>query len=92
VREFGTENAKKIKLRMAVLVAANCLEDVPTHVPERRHQLTGNREGQFAVDLKHPFRLVFEPNHNPLPLGRDGGLDLRRVSAVSILEIEDYHG
>jgi len=92
LREYGTENAKRIKQRMAVLAAANSLEDVPAHPPERRHELSGNRKGQFAVDLKQPQRLVFEPNHNPLPRKPDGGLDLKKISAVTIIEVEDYHG
>lgn len=92
VREYGTENAKRIRLRMAVLVAANSLDEVPTHPPERRHELSGDRRGQFAVDLKHPQRLIIEPNHNPLPRKAEGGLDLRKISAITIVGVEDYHG
>lgn len=91
VREYDSENAKKIKQRMAVLMAATCLEEVPSHPPERKHELSGNRKNQFAVDLKHPQRLIFKPNHNPLPRRADGGLDLKRISAVTIIEVEDYH-
>ena len=91
VREYGPENARLIKLRMAVLNAATCLEEVPYRRPERRHELGGNREGQFAVDLKHPKRLVFEPNHNPLPRKTDGGLDLKGIRAITIVGVEDYH-
>lgn len=58
VREYGPENAKRIKLRMAILTAATCLEEVPPRPPERRHELRGNRKGQFAVDIKHPKRLI----------------------------------
>lgn len=90
-REYGPENGKKIKLRMAVMTAATCLEEV-SHCPsERRHELSGNRKGQFAVDLKHPKRLIFEPNHNPLPWKADGGLDLKKVTAITIVGVEDYH-
>ncbi len=91
VQEYGPENAKKVKLRMAVLTAATCLEEVPYHPPERRHELSGNRKGQFAVDLKHPKRLVFEPNHNPLPCKTDGSLDLKEITAIKIIGVEDYH-
>jgi len=90
-REYGFENAKKVKLRMAVLTTATCLEEVPHRPPERRHELTGSRKGQFAVDLKHPKRLIFEPNHNPLPYKADGGLDLKKIMAITIIEVEDYH-
>ncbi|MDO8636221.1 MAG: killer suppression protein [Dehalococcoidia bacterium] len=91
VREYGSENAKKIKLRMAVLTAATCLEEVSHRPPERRHELNSNRKGQFAVDLKHPQRLIFEANHKPLPRKIDGGLDLKKVTAIIIVEVEDYH-
>lgn len=91
VREYGSENARLIKRRMAVLVAVSCLDEVPYRPPERRHELTENRKGQFTVDLKHPYRLIFEPNHSPLPRKTDGGLDLRRITAVTIIEVEDYH-
>ncbi len=83
--------ARVIKRRMAVLRNAPNLSRVPTTPPMRLHQLTGDRLGQFAVDLSHPRRLVFEPNQDPLPMGDTGGLDRRRVTAILILEVVDYH-
>ena len=76
---------------MAVLKNAPNLSDVPATPPMRLHQLTGNREGQFAVDLAHPYRLIFAPNHKPLPTKEDGGLDRGKVTAIVILEVVDYH-
>ena len=55
------------------------------------HQLKGNRDEQFAVDLVHPYRLVFEPNHDPLPRKEDGGINLEQVTAIKIMEVVDYH-
>lgn len=77
--------------RMAVLDVASNLALVPTTPPERMHQLTGNLNEQFAVDLIHPFRLIFEPNHEPLPRRDDGGIDRQRVEAITILGVKDYH-
>ncbi len=77
--------------RMAVLKNASNLSSVPTTPPERLHQLTGNRELQFAVDLSQPHRLVFVPNHEPMPAREDGGLDRDRITAIVILEVVDYH-
>ena len=85
------EQATKIRVRMAVLKAARCLAAVPVQKPDRRHQLTGDRKGTFAVDLKHPFRLVFEPADEPVPRKKDGGIDLDKVFSVRILQVEDYH-
>jgi proteic killer suppression protein len=91
IREFGAKLGKAIMKRLAFLEAANCLEDVPIARPYRRHQLSQNRKGQFAVDLEHPYRLIFKPNHNPIPVKADGGLDLKKITAITILEMEDYH-
>ncbi|MCK5268901.1 MAG: killer suppression protein [Spirochaetes bacterium] len=90
-REYGKEQAGIIQLRMSVLRAAPTLLHVPILKPDRRHQLEGNRIGQFAVDLKHPFRILFEPNHDPIPKKSDGGFDLDRITAIKIIGVEDYH-
>lgn len=83
--------ARVIMMRMAVLGAARNLELVPTTPPERRHQLVGDRHEQFAVDLVHPYRLVLEANHEPVPRRDDGGIDTEQVTAITILDVVDYH-
>lgn len=80
-----------VKLRVEMLTDASNLAKVPTDPPVRRHQLSGNRKGQFAVDLTKSHRLVLEPNHDPVPLKADGGIDLAKVEAITILEVVNYH-
>lgn len=77
--------------RLAVLKNAQTLSLVPTTRPERRHQLTGGRGGQYAVGLVHPYRLIFVPRHKPFPRRTDGGIDADRVTAITIIEVVDYH-
>lgn len=77
--------------RMVVLNAAPSLKDVSHQRPERRHELTGSRSGEFAVDLEHPYRLVFRPAMDPVPKLEDGGINLASVTAIEILSVEDYH-
>ncbi len=91
VKEYGKENGRIIMRRMVVLKAARNLEQIPHKKPERRHELSGKRKGEFAVDLKHPFRLVFRSNHDPIPLKEDGGIALRLVTSIEIIQVEDYH-
>lgn len=74
-----------------MLANADTLVMVPHTPPERLHQLVGGRENQFAIDLVHPYRLVFEPDHDPIPLKDDGGIDLTRVTAITVLDVVDYH-
>ena len=83
--------ARVIMMRMAVLRAARNLGLVPSTPPDRRHQLVGDRDEQFAVDLVHPYRLVFEANHEPLPRKYDGGVDTEQVTAITVLDVVDYH-
>lgn len=91
----GSSRAKKIRRRMKALKAAKSLKDFwpPKSGPERCHELTaGQRSGQLSMDLDHPYRLIFIPDHDPVPMLKDGGLDWSQVTAVIILGVEDTHG
>ena len=90
-KTYGARMARVIMVRMAVLRAARSLALVPTTRPDRRHQLSGDRDEQFAVDLVQPYRLVFEANHEPVPREEDGGIDTGQVTAITILDVVDYH-
>jgi len=91
VREYGQRMARTIMMRMGVLKGARNLTQVPTTRPPRRHQLSQDRDEQFAVDLDHPYRLVFKPDHDPIPRKTDGGIDIDSVTAIEILGVIDYH-
>ena len=90
-KTYGARMARVIMMRMAVLRGARNLGLVPTTPPDRRHQLSADRDEQFAVDLVHPYRLVFAANHEPVPRRDDGGIDAEQVTAITILEVVDYH-
>jgi proteic killer suppression protein len=94
VRIHGMPRAKKLKLVLAKLWAAPNLAVFapPMSPPHRVHELTGNLQGQLSIDLDDPYRLLFLPNHNPLPLRTEGGLAWSKVTAIKIVGIEDTHG
>lgn len=73
------------------LSAADCLDDISKLPGARCHPLTGNRNGQFSVDLDHPYRLIFIPANDPIPLGKDGGMEWKKITEVEIVEIADTH-
>ncbi len=85
------KNARRLKLRLAELRAAVTLQDICRTPPARCHELTGDRKGQLSVDLQYPYRLIFKPDHSPLPRKADGGLDLDRVTKVIVIEVVDTH-
>jgi proteic killer suppression protein len=92
VRAWGSLNARKLRQRLAELQATESLEGMRKLPAARCHPLKGDRVGQFAVNLAHPYRLVFEPANNPVPKKNDGGIDLEKITAITILFVEDYHG
>ena len=91
VRALGPKRGNKLMQRMNELAAFNCLADVPKFPPARCHQLGDNRKGQFSVDLEHPYRLIFVPDHNPIPELEDGGINLQEITKIKIIEIVDTH-
>lgn len=90
-KAYGERMAKTVRKRLAVLKHARTLSQVPTTQLGRCHQLKGRRNEQYAVDLVHPARLVFEPNHKPFPRKADGGIDTDQVTVITIIEVIDYH-
>ena len=78
MKKYGAEMAAKIQSRIDIIRAADSVEMLIRFKLGRCHPLTSDRKGQYAMDLTHPYRLVFEK--------RNG-----KLVAVEILEIVDYH-
>ncbi len=90
-KELGDTMARKLQQRLMELSAADTLADISHLPPPRCHELTGNRAGQFSVDLVHPYRLLFIPADEPLPVLDGGGVDRSRVTEIEIVAIADTH-
>ena len=74
-RSYGRD---KIHQRIDEIGAADTVEMMIQFHIGRCHPLMQNRKGQYAVDLVHPYRLVFEKNGD-------------EIQVANILEIVDYH-
>ena len=90
-RRYGYRMARKISGHIAILRSLPCLAEVPAERPYRCHQLKADRDEQFAIDLVHPFRLVFEVDDDPIPRDKFGVIDRVRVTAIKNIEVIDYH-
>jgi proteic killer suppression protein len=90
VKRYGPNNQKKLFQRLSEIDAADNLEILCKIPAARCHPLTGKLKGLWAVDLVHPFRLLFR-------LVKSDGTDIekrrsfRMVVAVMIWDIKDYH-
>lgn len=90
-KKWGVKTAKKLMQRFTQFDAASSLAVIAKLPGARLHLLEGDRKGQFAVDAGGAQRLVFKPNHNPIPKKGDGSLDLSGVTSVAVLDVVDYH-
>jgi len=92
-KEYGNR-AKKISRLLQWLSAATTLTHFRQLAPlVRLHQLTENRDEQFAVDVTKNYRMTFVVNNEPVPRKADGGLEIDAVTAIQIVNLcEDYHG
>lgn len=89
-KAFG-QLARRIDQRMEDLKAADTLEGMRLIPGARCHELSGKRKGELAVDVSGNYRLIFKPDHDPLPEKEDGVLNWEEVTAIRILEVDDYH-
>ena len=77
-RTYGREMADKIHQRIDEITAADTVEMMIHFHIGRCHPLSQNRKGQYAVDLVHPNRLVFEKKGD-------------EIQIANVLEIVEYH-
>ena len=68
----------KIQQRIDELTAADLVEMMIQYYVGRCHSLTGNRAGQYALDLVQPYRLIFTKIGN-------------EIQIAEVQEIVDYH-
>jgi len=90
VKKYGPVCARKLRARLSDLEAAESLKQMYS-LPGRLHPLTENLKGVYSLDLEHPLRLLFEPDHDPPLLLEDGGIDEQAVTAIRIVAIADTH-
>jgi proteic killer suppression protein len=87
-KDFGPAIGNTLTQRVVELAAATSLMDIRAIPSARLHRLRGARSEEYAVDLVHPYRLVFRP------VLEDGVAihALNRINIVRIEEVTDYHG
>ncbi|WP_031441898.1 type II toxin-antitoxin system RelE/ParE family toxin [Arenibacter algicola] len=89
-RSYG-QLARKINQRLNDLKSAETLSIMRLLPAAHCHELSGIYKGELAVNISPNYRLIFEPNHDPIPEKEDGGLDWESVTKIQINRIEDYH-
>jgi proteic killer suppression protein len=90
-KHYGTR-AKLVYQRLDDLEMAVCLSDMCAISSAQCHELTADRAGEFAVSISPNHRIIFMPDHDPVPRKDGGGIELSKVDSIVIVAIgEDYH-
>lgn len=92
-KRFG-ELTSKIHQRLRQLEAVEHLGILNAHPAFqgfRLHAYSGDRAGQWSIDLKNNWRMIFEIDHDPLPRADNGGIIFEQVTNIRIVSIEDPH-
>lgn len=88
-RVWGEKRARTIIRRINEIQSAESIADLNHAPPTRCHILEPRHKGVYAVDVVHPFRLLFQA------ISEDGALlgnvNPSQVTRVRILEVRDYH-
>lgn len=77
-KKYGCEIAGKLHMRLDEISNADNVEQMLQYRVGRCHKLQGTRKDQYAVDLTHPYRLIFEKHGD-------------EIQIANIIEIVDYH-
>lgn len=77
-QKYGERMARLIHQRVDELKSAISVDMLVQFSIGRCHPLEGNRKGEYAMDLVHPYRLIFRQNQT-------------NIQVVRIISIEDYH-
>ncbi|HRY99400.1 MAG TPA: type II toxin-antitoxin system RelE/ParE family toxin [Bacteroidales bacterium] len=89
-RKLGVQQAELFHRRLEDLRDSESFADLE-HLPGNHHQLKFNRKDQWSCDLNQPYRLIYIPAYDPVPKDEDGRQLLKELTAVRILEINNYH-
>lgn len=87
-KKLGAVGARKLRARLADLMAASSVRELTTGRP---HPLQGDRAGEFALDLDGGRRLVFKTDNDPIPRKEDGSIDWSNVTKICVTYVGDYH-
>jgi hypothetical protein len=84
IKKYGKRQAEDIQVVLKELLAADCLLSIPSSL--RPHPLEPKSEGEFALDLKHPYRTIVKA-YGSFTLS-----DYSTIKEVEVIDIcVDYH-
>ena len=89
-KAYGTM-AKKVQQRLDDIEASPNLKILMQIPAANCHPLSGDMQGEWALDISGNHRMIFDINHDPVPQKDTGGVDTLEVTDIRIIDTTDYH-
>ena len=84
-RKFGITVAKELRARLADLLEAESVCELPAGQPR---EIEGTPHNNYSVTLCDGYRMVFCVNHSKVPVLKTGRVDWEKVSRIKVQKIE----
>lgn len=84
-RQYGLEVARKLRARLADLLAAPNCDEIVTGNPLP----TNGVSPKLAITLWKGYRMIFSVNHPQCPKRSNGNIDWSRVTRLRLVKIEN---
>jgi proteic killer suppression protein len=88
-KDYPQKIARNIIKRINQLQAFDCLAEVPTTPPFRRHSLSGKRKNQLAIDLSERYRIIFIPIYECEEDNENK--NHKNVNKIKIMEVSNHY-
>ncbi|RKT74403.1 proteic killer suppression protein [Saccharothrix variisporea] len=88
-RQWGSEGARKIRLRLDQMIAASSLAELVSLPQVRWGPLVTGADERFVLDLGGGRQMVVFVDDAPAPRRADGTIDLERVERLLVVEITE---
>jgi proteic killer suppression protein len=82
-KSYGAQ-APTIMQRINEIKAAESLLDISKLPHLRLHPLQGTYKNCYAIDIKHPYRIIISPQNGTTQ-------DYKTIGQIMIIDIIDYH-
>ncbi|HTN19787.1 MAG TPA: type II toxin-antitoxin system RelE/ParE family toxin [Pelobium sp.] len=89
-KAFGVM-AKKVQSRIDDIEASPNLKVLMQIPAANCHPLSGNMDGEWALNISSNHRMIFDINHNPIPKQDNGEIETIQVTDIRIIGTTDYH-
>ncbi|WDF55245.1 hypothetical protein [Mucilaginibacter sp. KACC 22063] len=83
--QLGSVFAKKLKTRLADIMAANCVMDIPTGSPK---EVVLEGRPAYQIEILPSHFLIFLSVHQHQPLNKEDQLDWNKVNRIKIVKIQ----